>query len=102
VHVLAHLDEKDGKARVLAEGRLFVPGDAGVLLELPEDLPGHGGFIRLDGPVEGRQDVLAEIAVGIDEEVTHGLNDLLGPYFSHPLPLHSSPQAPLVGILAAE
>ena len=72
VDILPDLDEEDGKARVLADGGLLVPGNAGVFLELADDLLGHGGFVLLDGPVEGGQDILTQIAVGIDEKVADG------------------------------
>ncbi len=85
VDILPDLDKKDGKARVLAYGGLLVPGDAGIFLELAHDLPGHGGFVPLDGPVEGSKHVNAQIAVGVDEEVADGLGNFCCLDFSHDL-----------------
>ena len=99
VDILPDLDKEDGKARVLADGGLLVPGDAGVFLELADHLLGHGGFVLLDGPVEGGQDILTQVAVGVDEKVVDGasISEACTSLISTPYrPAQRSTIAPLV------
>ena len=76
VDILPHLHKDHRQTGILTDRDPLLCGDTGVFDQLVEDFLPLGRFLLLQGPVKGRQHVLSEVDVGIDEQVLHGLGDL--------------------------
>ena len=83
LHVLAQFHEDHGQAAILAQGNALLQGDAGVLEQLPEDLPAAGRLFFLGIPGQGGQQVRAQLVVGGNGRLFYRLGNQAHVKLSH-------------------
>ena len=82
-HILPHLGENHGQARILADGHGFARRDGRVFQDLVQNVPAHRRRLQGAGRPHGLNHVLGQAAAGFHGQTGHGLRNGSNVNFLH-------------------
>src|SRR4030042_2734118 len=83
MYILSKLYKDHCESRILTDRYPLLFGNPGVLEQLFNDLLANRRLLHFEGLMQGRHNVLTQVAVGVDEEISYCIGDLTAINLSH-------------------